>query len=242
MKKILTIGSTFIALAMMLAMTASAAIHVTPVSLGSAGNFVILSKAGITDVPASKITGNIGASPITGAAIGVTCSEVTGKIYSVDAAGPMPCRITNATLLGTAVNDMQTAYTNAAGRPAGVGTFLNRGAGNIGGLTLAPGIYTWGTAVTIPTNLTLRGSATDIWIFQIAGTLNIASAKKVILQGGARASNIFWQVSGATTLGTGSTFNGTILDKTNIAIQTGATLNGRALAQTAVTLDHSTVK
>jgi hypothetical protein len=116
------------------------------------------------------------------------------------------------------------------------------GAGNIGGLKLAPGVYKWGTGVTIPTNLTLSGSQDAVWIFQVAGTLNISSATKVILEGGAQAKNIFWQVAGATTLGTYSTFNGTILDKANIALQTGAVLNGRALAQTAVTLDANAIQ
>ena len=134
---------------------------------------------------------------------------------------------------------MQTAYTNAAGRPAGV---TELGAGNIGGKTLAPGVYKWGTGVTIPTNLTLAGNRNSVWIFQIAGTLKISSAKQVILTGGALAGNVFWQVAGTTTLGTNSTFSGTILDKTNIAIQTGAVLNGRALAQTAVTLQANTVR
>ena len=133
---------------------------------------------------------------------------------------------------------MQTAYTDAAGRPAGV---TELGAGNIGGLTLAPGVYKWSSGVSIPTNVTLRGGENDVWIFQIAGTLKISSGKMVILRSGAQAKNIFWQVAGATTLGTYSTFNGNILDKTNIAVQTGATLNGRALAQTAVTLDANTV-
>jgi hypothetical protein len=211
-----------------------------PVNLGTAGNFAILSQAGITDVPTSQITGNIGTYPISGAAIGVTCPEVTGIIYSRDPAGPLPCRVTNATLLNTAVSDMQTAYTDAATRPAGVGPNLNLGGGTVSGVTLAPGTYTWGTPVTITGDITLHGGANDVWIFQIAGTLNTSSATKIILDG-AQAKNIFWVVAGATTLGTYSTFNGTILDQTNIAMQTGATLNGRTLAQTAVTLEQNTV-
>jgi hypothetical protein len=216
-----------------------------PVNLGKASSFVILSKTGITNVPASKITGDMGVSPaaatyITGFALvpdrtGTfsTSTQVTGKIYAANYASPTPANLT------TAVSNMQTAYTDAAGRPHGVGTYLNRGSGNIGGLTLTPGIYTWGSAVTIPKDLTLSGDKNAVWIFQISGTLNISSGKKVILKGGALAKNIFWQVSGATTLGTYSTFNGNILDQTNIAMQTGAVLNGRALAQTAVTLDHN---
>ncbi len=105
------------------------------------------------------------------------------------------------------------------------------GAGNIGRLTLVPGVYTWGTGVTIPTDGTLSGGNNAVWIFQIAQTLDISPGKKDILQGGAQATNIFWQVAGAPTHGTGSTFDGTILDKTNIALQTGAVLNGRALAR-----------
>lgn len=211
----------------------------TIVNLGTADNFVILSKTGISNVPTSAITGNIGTSPITGAAItGLSCSEVKGTIYTVDAAGPA-CRVLAPVLLTTAVSDMETAYTDAAGRT--LPDYINLGTGNIGGLTLKPGLYKWSTGVKIPTDVTISGSSTDVWIFQIAGTLNIASAKHVILSGGAQAKNIYWQVAGATTLGTTSVFNGNILAKTNIAIQTGATLNGRALAQTAVTLDKNSV-
>jgi hypothetical protein len=244
-----TIVAALLALGLFGAMVAFAAGPAT-VNLGGAGNFVILSKAGITDVPSSVINGNIGTSPINGAAIGVTCAEMKGKgkIYQVDAAyvgsGDTTCAVTNATLLGTAVGDMETAYTTANGLTAGV---TELGAGEIGGLTLAPGVYKWSTPVTISTNVTLKGGKNDVWVFQIAGTLDIASGGsvptgiKVILKGGAQAKNIFWVVAGATTLGTYSTFNGTILGATNIALQTGAVLTGRALAQTAVTLDTNTI-
>jgi len=198
-----------------------------------------LSKSGITDVYKSAITGDIGSSPITGAAIGVRCSEVTGKIYSVDAAGPLPCRLTNASRLTTSVKDMETAYTDAAGRTNP--NYLNLGAGNIGGRTLKPGLYKWTSAVTIPHNITLSGGPYDVWIFQIAGTLTISSGIKVFLSGGARAKNIFWQTAGAVTLGTTTHFEGTILGKTGINLKTGASINGRTLAQTAVTLQMNTV-
>jgi len=209
------------------------------VDLGMAGNFAILSKSGITNVFQSAITGDIGASPITGAAILVTCAEVSGTIYSVDAAGPLPCRVTNASRLTTAVGNMQTAYTDAAGRKNP--TFLNLGAGNIGGKTLTPGLYKFTTSVNIPTDVTISGSSTDVWIFQIAGTLDMSSAVKITLAGGAQAKNIFWQVAGAATLGTTSHFEGTILGKTGINLLTGASINGRLLAQTAVALQQSTV-
>jgi hypothetical protein len=209
------------------------------VNLGVAGDFVILSKSGITDVYKSTVLGDVGTSPITGAAILLKCSEVTGTIYTVNAAGPLPCRVINASRLTTAVGNMQTAYTDAAGRSNP--NFLNLGAGNIGGKTLTPGLYKFTTAVVIPTDITISGSSTDVWIFQIAGTLKMSSAVRITLAGGALAKNIFWQTSGATTLGTTSHFEGNILSQTGINLQTGASINGRMLAQTAVTLQMNTV-
>jgi hypothetical protein len=209
------------------------------VFLGSAGNFVILSKSGITNVYKSTITGNVGSSPISGAAIHLSCAEVRGTIYSVNAAGPLPCRVTNPSTLTAAVSAMQTAYTNAAGRTNP--DFLNLGAGNIGGKTLKPGLYKWTTGLKIPTNVTISGGPNDVWIFQVAGTLTMSSGMKIILSGGARARNIFWQSAGAVTLGTTSHFEGNILGKSGINLQTGGSINGRMLAQTAVTLQKNTV-
>jgi Ice-binding-like/Bacterial Ig-like domain len=212
----------------------------TPVPLGTAGHFTILTKSGITDVFPSAINGNIGASPITGAAIHLTCAEMmTGIIYSVNAAGPLPCRVTAPTLLTKAVGDMQIAYTNAAGRQ--LPNFWNLGAGQIGGLTLVPGLYKWNTGVLISTNVTLSGGPDAVWIFQIAGRLTQASATRVILKGGALPKNIFWQTSGAVAIGTTAHFEGVILAKTKIAMKTSASANGRLLAQTAVTLEKNAV-
>ncbi len=208
------------------------------VSLRQAGGFVILSKSGISDVPSSAVTGNIGTSPITGAAIHLTCAEVTGLIYTVDAAGPA-CRITNASKLTTAVSDMQTAYNDAAGRQNP--NFLNVGAGNIGGLTLRPGLHKWTSAVVMPTDVVLKGGPNDVWIFQINGTLGVSNGARIILAGGAQPKNIFWQTTGAVTLGTTSHFEGVILSATGINMQTGGTINGRLYAQTAVTLQMNTV-
>ena len=230
-----------------------------PINLLSAGNFVILSKTGTTDTGSHSchITGNIGSSPITAAAMNdVFCSEITGTIYGTNAAyvgsGSQVCfagnpPLSNKTLVDNAVLDMEAAYTAAAGVTNPTATGL--GAGNIGGMTLAPGLYKWNTDVNIPTSVTLSGGVNDVWIFQIAGNLNIASGGsvpagiKVILSGGAKASNVFWQVGGVTgaTLGTYSTFNGTILAAKQVIIQTGAVLNGRALSQTQVTLDANVV-
>ncbi|NOU18966.1 MAG: DUF3494 domain-containing protein [Bacteroidales bacterium] len=209
------------------------------VYLGVAGDFAILSKSGITNVYKSSITGDVGSSPITGAAVLVTCAEVVGNIYTVDAAGPLPCRVTNATRLGIAVLDMQAAYTDAAGRINP--NFLNLGAGNIGGLTLTPGLYKWTSALIIPTDVTISGGPNDVFIFQVAGTMIMSSAVRVTLSGGVQAKNIFWVTAGAVTFGTTSHFEGNILGQTGINMQTGATINGRMLAQTAVTLQMNTV-
>ena len=211
-----------------------------PVYLGAARRFAILTKSGITDVPPSAINGDAGASPITGAAIHLTCAEMaTGIIYSVNAAGPLPCSVTAPLLLTTAVGDMEAAYTDAAGRT--LPNHINLGAGHIGGLTLAPGLYKWTTGVSISTDVTLWGGTDAVWIFQIAGTLTQAAATRVILAGGARPKNIFWQASGAVAIGTTAHFEGDILAKKYIAMKTGASANGRLLAQTAVTLEKNAV-
>lgn len=211
----------------------------SPVALGKAGTFAILSKTGITDVYASAVTGNVGTSPITGAALLLSCTEVTGKIYTVDAAGPLPCTTTDATLLTASIGDMQLAYDDAAGRPTP--DFIELGAGELGGLTLSPGLYKWSSGVLITTDVTLSGGPNDVWIFQIAGTLDQANGTRITLAGGARPQNIFWQVAGAVSLGTTAHFEGVVLAKTMVAVKTGASVNGRLLAQTAVTLQMNAV-
>lgn len=210
-----------------------------PVSLGQADTFTILSQTGITDVYRSAIVGDVGTSPITGAALLLTCGEVTGNIYTVDAAGPLPCVTTDATFLTSAVGDMGFAYDDAAGRLDP--DFTELGAGEIGGLTLVPGLYKWATNLLISTDVTLSGGPDDVWILQIAGNLNQANATRVTLAGGAQAKNIFWQVAGATTLGTNAHFEGIVLGKTLIAVNTGTSVNGRLLAQTAVTLQMNAI-
>jgi hypothetical protein len=211
----------------------------TPVNLGTAGTFAILSKTGITDVYASAITGNVGTSPITGAALHLTCGEVSGKIYVVDAAGPLPCAINDATSLTAAIGDMAGAYSNAEGRV--LPDFNELGAGEIGGKTLVPGLYKWGTDVLISTDVTLSGGPNDVWIFQVAGQLKQASATRVTLAGGALAKNIFWQVADNATIGTTAHFEGIMLGKTLVAVQTGASADGRLFAQTAVTLQMNAI-
>jgi hypothetical protein len=218
----------------------------TTVNLGTAGSFAILAKTGISTTGVTAITGDVGVSPaaatfITGFGLIMdasgtysTSSLVTGKIYAADYTSPTPTKMT------TAVSDMETAYTNAAGRT--LPDFTELYAGDITGKTLTPGLYKWGTGVLISSaGVTISGSASSIWIFQIAQDLTVASGAIITLSGGAQASNIFWQVAGQVTFGTTVAMKGIILCQTQIAFSTGATLNGRALAQTAVTLDANTV-
>lgn len=208
------------------------------VNLGAAEKFVILSETGITDVFPSRVTGNVGVSPITGAADLLTCGEVTGTVISVDAAGPAPCSKDKAAMLGTAIGAMKTAYTDAASRTP---TVTELGAGNIGGLTLAPGVYSWSSSVLIPTNITLAGGPKDVWIFQVAQNVDTASATSVLLSGGALPQNVFWQVAGAVNLGTYSQFQGIVLSMTSISMGTDASINGALYAQTAVSLQMNDV-
>lgn len=214
------------------------------VDLGSAGTFAVLAQSAISTVPTSAITGNVGISPaaatfITGFALTndpanafSTSTQVTGKVFAADYAAPTPAD------LSTAVLDMQTAFHDAAGRAPDV---TELGAGNIGGMTLAPGVYRWSTGLLIPTDLTLNGSATDVWIFQVAQNLEIASATAIVMSGGSLPQNVYWQVTGIVDVGTTASFQGNVLGATGITLRTGATVQGRLLAQTAVALDSSTV-
>jgi hypothetical protein len=214
------------------------------VDLGTAGNFVILAKSGISTVPTSAVTGNVGLSPaaasfITGFSLTMdstnvfsTSPQVTGKVYASDYTPPSPSNMT------TAIGDMELAFTDAAGRAPDV---TELGDGNIGGMTLDPGVYKWGTGLLIPTNVTLNGSATDVWIFQIAQDLTMGSGAKIILAGGALPRNVFWQVAGIVDLGTTAHCEGVVLVQTAVTLRTGASINGRLLAQTAVDIDGSVV-
>lgn len=221
-----------------------------PVALGSpapgaAGGYAILAKTGISNVTGSKVTGDVGLSPaaasfITGFSLVAdptnvfsTSISVVGKVFAADYAVPSPTNLT------TAIGSVETAYTDAAGRTSP--DFDELGAGNIGGLTLAPGLYKWTTTVTLPASATIAGGANDVWIFQISKDLVTAAASNVVLAGGAQAKNIFWQVAGQATLGTTSHFEGTILAKTAVTLNTHASINGRILAQSQVALDDNVI-
>jgi hypothetical protein len=217
------------------------------VDLGAAAPFVILTKTGITNVATSAVTGNLGVSPI--AATGITglsliadstnrfatSSQVTGQIVAANYANPTPVLLTRA------VGNMETAYTDAAGRS--LPDFTELYTGDLSGRTLAPGLYKWSTGVLITTNMTLVGPSDAVWIFQIADDLTMGSGAKILLSGGAQANNIFWQVGGGVgvEIGTLAHVEGTLLAAKAIHFRTGASLNGRALSQTAVTLEQNTL-
>ncbi len=213
------------------------------VNLGAAGNYVILAKTAINNIPSSAVTGDMGLSPaatsyitgfgLTNATGYATSPQVTGKLYAADMASPTGSELT------TAVENMLTAYTDAASRPTP--DHLNLLSGNIGGQTLLAGLYKWGSTVTIPGDVTLSGGADAVWIFQIDNDLTMSAGKNIILSGGAQAKNIFWQVAGEAVIGANSHFEGIILSMTGITLETGASYHGRMLAQTAVILDQNAV-
>ena len=167
-------------------------------SLGAASGYAILAKTAVSTVPNSVVTGNVGVSPaartfLTGWSLiteptdtSFTSAQVVapGKLYSADNVGG-----TTSADLTTAVADMETAHTTAngmapagGGDPAAGGTACP-GTGNLGGLTIVPGVYTCANGVTIPTTVTLSGNATDVWVFQFAQTLTQSAATQVTLIG-----------------------------------------------------------
>lgn len=214
------------------------------VDLGAAHDFVILAKSAISTVPTSDVVGDIAVSPaaatfITGFSLVAdptnvfsTSPQVTGRVYAADYALPTP------SVLTTTIGAMELAFVDAAGRAPDV---TELGEGNIGGMTIARGVYKWGTGLLIPTDVTLTGSATDVWIFQIAQNLTMSPGARIVLSGGALPENVYWQVSGLVDLDTTAHCEGVILSATSITLRTGASVNGRLMAQTAVAIDGATV-
>jgi hypothetical protein len=224
---------------------------VAAINLGSAGDFSILAKSGISTTGNTSVQGDIGISPAASSALtgfglvmnasgkwsNTTISNlVTGKVYASDYAPPTPG------MLMTAISDMETAY-NTAGNLVTPAPIMEAGAGNISGMTLAPGLYKWSTGVFIESDasVTLSGGPNDQWIFIIAQDLTLMTEAEVELSGGARAKNIIWVVAGKALLGTESELYGTILSKTLISLNAESKVTGRLLAQTSVTLNTSKV-
>lgn len=246
-----TIGArtAFCSLLILLAITSGCKKDRTqaPVAKGEDVNFTILAKSGISTTGKTSIMGNIGVSPIaataiTGFALTMDASNqfstspfVTGKVYASDFAAPSPAVMT------AAISNMEAAYTAAYGLTVPSPT-VELNDGNIGGHKLKPGIYKWSTGVLISAaGLTLSGGPEDKWVFQIGNDLTLSGGAKVKLTGGALAKNITWVVAGQAVLGTESHLCGTVFSKTLISMNTGATVSGKLFAQTAVTLNSSTV-
>lgn len=217
------------------------------VNLGTAIPFAILAGTpNITDAGnASVINGNVGLSPATGAGIGLTCAQVTGTIYSVDATGPLPCRVTDGPLLVTAKNDLTTAYNDAAGR-----TPVTTVPTELGGTTVVAGVYdsastTFGiTAGAGPLVIDGQNDPSSVFIFQagFSGTgLTVGAGSTVSLINGAQACNIFWRVDTASINST-ATFKGSVLALNSITVANGANIEGRLLARNGnVTLINDTI-
>ena len=223
--------------------TGSSAVPGIPVNLGTAGAFVVLAKGAISGTTAT-VTGNVGVSPaaatyITGFSLIAdtsntfsTSAQITGRVYAADYAVPTPA------LLTAAVSAMELAFTAAAARAP---DFTEVGSGSTGGQVLVPGVYRWAGALLIPATLTLTGSATDVWIFQVGQDLTVSAGTRIVLAGGALPRNVFWQVSGKVTLAAMAHLEGIVLTQTSVTFGAGASLVGRLLAQTAITIDGSTI-
>jgi len=211
-----------------------------PIDLRTAGNYAIFAWRAI-DGSGATVTGDVGITPsysnsISGFALSTppteytTSSQIDGKVYARDYASPTPSK------LAIVVNDLDLAIDDATGRsPTVIGV-----GGEIGGMTFAPGVYNW-ARVAITTDVTLAGSATDVWIFQVAETLNMAAGMNVVLTGGALPKNIFWQVTGAVTIGAGVQFNGVVLASAAFSSGANSSITGRLLSRTRITINDSVV-
>jgi hypothetical protein len=217
---------------------------VSAIELGTADDFAILSKTGVATTGTTSVIGNIGVSPVAASYItgfGLimdsgnefsTSSLVTGQVFASDYAVGTP------TYLTTAIADMLIAYNDGAGRTA---DYTELYTGDLSGKTLTSAVYMWSNDVLINTDVTLNGSSTDVFIFQIAGTLTMAANTQITLTGGILAENIFWIVADTVAIGTGADFQGVILSMTNVSFNTGSTITGMIYAQTSISLDATVV-
>jgi hypothetical protein len=201
-----------------------------PVDLGSAASFVVLAGSTVTinGDASSHVVGDVGVSPGE-AIIGIPPVVVDGTVHAGD------------TVAAQAQADLAVAFDDAAGRS----TAPTMVAGNIGGRTLVPGLYKSTSSLEVSSgDLTLdgQGDPDAVFIFQVASTFNTTPGRRIILVGGTRAANVFWQVGSSSTFGTTSEIQGTVMAAISITFDAGAKLTGRALAQSgAVTLDSPTV-
>lgn len=200
-----------------------------PVAMSGAASLAVLAGSGITNTGSTNITGDMGLSPGTSIG-GFPPGILVGTQHINDA-------IANQAKL-----DLTAAYNDAAGRSS---TDMVSLSGNIGGLTLTPGLYKSTSSLAISSGdvtFDAKGNPGAVFIIQIASAFTTTSGRQVFLAGGAQASNIFWQVGSSVTLGTTSVMKGTIMAMQSISFNTGAKLDGRALARTgAVTMSGNTI-
>jgi hypothetical protein len=215
------------AIMVMFGAAASGAQAANSISLGSANSFAVLGGSAVTNTGTSFIDGNVGVSPLTSVS-GFPPGVITGgTIHAADG------------VADGAQSDLTIAYDNAAGQS----TDVTLSADPVGS-TLAPGVYTAPASLGISGDVTLDGGGDPhaVFVFQAGSSLIAASGTRILLQNGAQACNVFWQVSSSATIGTGSNFAGNILALTSIGMDTGATLDGRVLARNgAVTLDDNVI-
>ena len=215
-------------LAVLIAFSVSGmALAATAVNLGTADSYAVLGGSTVTNTGPTIVNGNLGLSPGT-SVTGFPPGTVNGVQHVTDAAAAQ------------AQAALVTAYDAASGQTVAV-TMV---AGDLGGQTLAPGIYKSTSALGLTGTVTLdgQGNPDAVFLFQVGSALTTASASRVLLVNGAQACNIFWQIGSSATLGTDSNFAGTILALASVTVNTGASVSGRVLARTgAVTLDTNPV-
>jgi hypothetical protein len=238
-----TIFRSGIALAFFGLVAPGGAFAVSSVNLGTAENFVVLSKTAVLNVGTSSVAGDVGGDFGAGTVFPgfdsvpdasnqfASSRIVNGKLYASSHSAPA--------ILSQGITDMEAAYNDAMTR--NFPTATGKAGGEIGGLNFTPGLYKWNTNVVINSDIILPGGAEDVWIFQVRENLILGQGAKIVLTDGALAKNIFWQVEGQTALAPQTVFNGNILGQGAIVLQTGAVLNGRVLGTASVTLDANTI-
>lgn len=196
----------------------------TTVGLGNAGSYSVLGGEAVTNTGSSVLRSNVGVSP--GSAVtGFPPGGTDGTIHAADAHS-LQAKV-----------DLTTAYNNAAGQASDAAI-----PGELGGLTLTPGVYTASSSTQITGPLTLdgQGDPDAVFIFQIGSALTTASNSSIALLNDAQSCRVFWQVGSSAMLGTNSSFVGTIMALASVTANTGATVEGRALAREgSVTLDSN---
>jgi len=198
----------------------------TAPTLTSARQYVVLGASAVTNTGGTAITGNLGVSSPGISPTGFPPGKITGRTHSGDLSS------------ARAQADLTPAYNSLEAKTCNISLTGQ----DLGGRTLKQGVYCFTSSAQLTGKLTLSGNANSVFIFKIASSLNTASNSSVVMTGGSRARNVYWQVGSSATLGTGTAFKGNIVALTSISLGTGASLSGRALARNgAVTMDGNAI-